>query len=75
MPTETGKLYGIGVGPGDPELITVKALNCLRAAPVVAFPAGLGGQPGVAERTVMPWLSAQQQTLPLVFPYVRSPQV
>ena len=75
MPTEPGKLYGIGVGPGDPELITVKALNCLRAAPVVAFPAGLNGQPGVAERTVMPWLSEQQQRLPLVFPYVRSPRV
>jgi precorrin-2/cobalt-factor-2 C20-methyltransferase len=32
-----GRLYGIGVGPGDPELLTLKALRILRAAPVVAY--------------------------------------
>ncbi|MGH6947422.1 MAG: precorrin-2 C(20)-methyltransferase [Kiloniellales bacterium] len=35
----TGTLYGLGVGPGDPELITVKALRLLRAAAVIAYPA------------------------------------
>ena len=35
---EKGKLYGIGVGPGDPELITVKALRLLKEADVVAVP-------------------------------------
>lgn len=34
-----GTLYGLGVGPGDPELITVKALRLLRTAPVIAYPA------------------------------------
>ena len=34
-----GRLYGLGIGPGDPELITVKALRILRAAPVLAYPA------------------------------------
>jgi precorrin-2/cobalt-factor-2 C20-methyltransferase len=34
-----GSLYGLGVGPGDPELITLKALRLLRASPVVAYPA------------------------------------
>ena len=32
-----GTLYGLGVGPGDPELITLKALRLLRACPVVVF--------------------------------------
>jgi precorrin-2/cobalt-factor-2 C20-methyltransferase len=68
-----GTLYGLGVGPGDPELITIKALNCLRSAPVVAFPAGLSGQPGVAERIVEPWLLTEQTKLPLHFPYVLDP--
>lgn len=35
----TGRLYGLGVGPGDPELITLKALRILQVAPVIAYPA------------------------------------
>lgn len=35
----TGTLYGLGVGPGDPELITLKALRILQAVPVMAYPA------------------------------------
>jgi precorrin-2/cobalt-factor-2 C20-methyltransferase len=34
-----GRVYGIGVGPGDPELLTLKALRLLRAVPVIAYPA------------------------------------
>lgn len=34
----TGKLYGIGVGPGDPELITLKALRLTKEADILAFP-------------------------------------
>lgn len=33
-----GILYGIGVGPGDPELITMKALRCMRESDVVVLP-------------------------------------
>lgn len=33
-----GTLYGIGVGPGDPELMTLKAVKCLKACPVLAIP-------------------------------------
>ncbi|MEL7520648.1 MAG: precorrin-2 C(20)-methyltransferase [Cyanobacteria bacterium J06553_1] len=65
-----GTLYGIGVGPGDPELLTLKALRRLQSSPVVAFPAGLNGQVGVAERIITPWLADHQQRLPLSFPYV-----
>lgn len=35
----SGTLYGIGVGPGDPELLTLKAQRLIGAAPVVAYPA------------------------------------
>lgn len=33
-----GKLYGIGVGPGDPELLTLKALRIVKESPVIAVP-------------------------------------
>lgn len=39
----TGTLYGLGIGPGDPELITLKALRLLQAAPVIAYPAPESG--------------------------------
>lgn len=39
---EAGRLYGVGVGPGDPELITLKAARLIGAADVVAYHAGRG---------------------------------
>ena len=33
-----GKLYGIGVGPGDPELLTLKAVRLIRDCDVLAVP-------------------------------------
>lgn len=66
-----GTLYGISVGTGDPELITVKGLRLLQQAAVVAFPAGVSGKPGIAQAIIAQWLTPQQQQLPLVFPYVQ----
>jgi precorrin-2/cobalt-factor-2 C20-methyltransferase len=52
----TGCLYGLGLGPGDPELVTLKALRLLRAAPVVAYPAPEDGD-SFARRIVAEWLT------------------
>ena len=38
METRQGILYGVGVGPGDPELLTIKALRTLERCPVIAAP-------------------------------------
>jgi precorrin-2 C20-methyltransferase / precorrin-3B C17-methyltransferase len=40
----TGRLYGVGVGPGDPELITLKAARLIRSADVVAYHSGTAGR-------------------------------
>ncbi len=40
----SGKLYGIGVGPGDPELMTLKAVRILADVPVIAYPAPNSGE-------------------------------
>ncbi|PYE89723.1 precorrin-2 C(20)-methyltransferase [Phyllobacterium leguminum] len=62
-----GRLFGLGVGPGDPELITVKALKRLKAAPVVAYHAAKGKK-GNALSIVEEYLSPDQILLPLVYP-------
>ncbi len=45
-------LTGVGVGPGDPELVTVKAVRVLREADLVLVPVLATGEPGRAETTV-----------------------
>ncbi len=52
----TGTAYGLGVGPGDPELITVKALGLLRRCPVLAYPAPETGD-SLARRIAAPHLT------------------
>jgi precorrin-2/cobalt-factor-2 C20-methyltransferase len=39
----TGTLYGVGVGPGDPELLTLKAARIIARVPAVAYPTNLEG--------------------------------
>ena len=53
----TGVLYGVGLGPGDPELMTLKAHRLIAGARVVAYPAPTGGDSfarSIAEDVVSP---------------------
>jgi precorrin-2/cobalt-factor-2 C20-methyltransferase len=63
----TGCLYGLGLGPGDPELVTLKALRLLRAAPVVAYPAPERGG-SFARSIVAEWLTSGQREIAIRFP-------
>lgn len=49
----TGRLVGVGVGPGDPELVTLKAVRLLREADVVFVPVAASGERGRAEAVVL----------------------
>ncbi|WP_416975271.1 precorrin-2 C(20)-methyltransferase [Streptomyces sp. 4F14] len=49
----SSRLVGVGVGPGDPELVTVKGVNALRDADVVVVPVMDTGERGRAEATVL----------------------
>lgn len=53
-----GRLVGVGVGPGDPELLTVKGLHVLREADEVFVPVSDTGEIGRAEAVVQAYLGA-----------------
>jgi len=63
----TGRLYGIGLGPGDPELVTLKALRLLRAAPVIAYPAPIDGE-SFARGIVAGSIEPSQREIAIGFP-------
>jgi precorrin-2 C20-methyltransferase/precorrin-3B C17-methyltransferase len=63
----TGRLYGVGLGPGDPELVTVKAARLIGAADVVAFHAARHGR-SVARGLAEPYLRQGQIEELLVYP-------
>lgn len=52
-----GITYGVGVGPGDPELMTIKAVRLIRESKVIAFPARAAG-----ESTAFPARAAEEST-------------
>ncbi|MFD5076898.1 precorrin-2 C(20)-methyltransferase [Streptomyces sp. NPDC058371] len=56
----SSKLIGVGVGPGDPELVTVKGVNALRAAEVVVVPVMDTGERGRAEATVLHYVPEEK---------------
>jgi precorrin-2/cobalt-factor-2 C20-methyltransferase len=62
-----GLLMGVGVGPGDPELLTLKAVRALESADVVAHFAK-AGNPSNARATAAKYLQTTTLELPLLYP-------
>lgn len=71
-----GKLYGVGVGPGDPELLTLKALRLIKENEVIAVP-GKEIQASVAYQIVKgAYEELDEKTLiPVAMPMTKDPQV
>ena len=71
-----GKLYGVGVGPGDPELLTLKALRLIKENEVIAVP-GKDIQASVAYQIVKgAYEDLDKKTLiPVAMPMTKAPQV
>jgi len=66
-----GTLYGIGVGPGDPELITLKAVKILRRVDVVFAAASTGNSHSLAVKIASPHLKEGVPVVRLGFPMTR----
>jgi precorrin-2/cobalt-factor-2 C20-methyltransferase len=67
MGASIGRIYGLGVGPGDPELLTLKALRLLRQVPVIAYPAPQQGE-SFARSIVAGWIAGHQREIAIRFP-------
>jgi len=63
----TGTLFGLGIGPGDPDLITLKALKILNKAPVLAYPTLEDGD-SLARAIIAPHLTGDQTEVPIRVP-------
>ena len=63
----SGTLFGVGLGPGDPELVTVKAARVIGAADVVAYHSARHGR-SIARRIAEPYLRSGQIEEHLVYP-------
>ncbi|ALL77333.1 ATP-binding protein [Pseudonocardia sp. EC080610-09] len=63
----SGTLYGVGLGPGDPELTTIKAARLIREADVVAYHSARHGR-SIARRIAEPHLSGTAVEEALVYP-------
>jgi precorrin-2/cobalt-factor-2 C20-methyltransferase len=68
MTTSLGKLYGIGLGPGDPELLTLKAYRILRSVPIVVYPMSPDGR-CISRSIVAEYLQPHQIEMPMVLPF------
>jgi precorrin-2/cobalt-factor-2 C20-methyltransferase len=66
--SQLGQLYGLGIGPGDPELLTLKAYRILTSVPVIAYPTSEKGK-SVAREIVAEFIRSEQLEIPLPLPF------
>ena len=71
MNEKLGKLYGIGVGPGDPDLLTLKAVKVLQQVSVVFTAASSKNDYSLALEIARPHIPADARIHPLAFPMTR----
>lgn len=65
------KLYCIGCGPGDPDLLTLKAINIIKNADIIYTPTAREGKPSVALSIVERFLNKDTEIQQLVFPMIK----
>ena len=65
---KTGKLIGIGIGPGDPELITIKAFKVLEKVTIICAPKSSENKPSLALSIVRPILDTIKRNYHVIEP-------
>lgn len=77
MSMTLGKFYGVGIGPGDPELLTLKAARVLSQVPVIFVPKAKITDEGMALQILLNSVVSKQKAelIDLVFPMSKDPLV
>ncbi len=65
----------VGVGPGDPLLMTLAAVKAIQKATLIAYPISAYGEESMAAKIASNWISTRQRRLPLLFPMVSDEQL
>ncbi|MGE5862491.1 MAG: precorrin-2 C(20)-methyltransferase [Nitrososphaerales archaeon] len=65
------KLFCVGCGPGDPELLTIRALNLIKEADVIFVPTSKLNKPSIALSIVKKYLKESTEIINLVFPMIK----
>src|SRR3954464_10817346 len=65
------KLFCIGCGPGDPDLLTVRAVELIRGADMIFAPTARQGKASIALSVVEKYINKFTKTVSLVFPMVK----
>ena len=71
MPLKDTTLYGIGIGPGDPELITVKALNTIKKVKTIFAPSSPKNSYSLALDIISPYIQDDTEVHKLMFPMTK----
>jgi precorrin-2/cobalt-factor-2 C20-methyltransferase len=75
MTSSLPKLTAVGLGPGDPELITYKGLRAIETADLIFVPRSQDGEQSLALRLAQPWLRPEHQpVIELALPMTRNPK-
>ena len=67
----TGKLFGVGVGPGDPELLTIKAVRVIKEADIIFTAASTKNRYSLAVEIATPYISPSTRIEKLSFPMTK----
>ena len=67
----TGKLFGVGVGPGDPELLTIKAVRVIKEADIIFTAASTKNRYSLAVEIATPYISPTTRIEKLSFPMTK----
>lgn len=66
-----GRLYGVGIGPGNTELLTIKAKNILNLVDVIFTPRSAPKRDSIARKIIEPVLNGKAQVRELIFPMTK----